>query len=206
MREFRTGYFAAPRQTDRFSEPGYVQCRVNVTMPPCSAFAGETMSLPFTDGPARRARLTRVCGVNKNHAQSSGFSLVGNKVLQLPESPAMQSRPDSLPCLDVGADISQVFHADFACTGTQRFRNNGFAGFMVDVLDMPLLAPGDSLEFALGSAATVGLETTAMGKVNVPVVPELSAAPDLASAGRCEVVFAHVDTNNAVTSLMMQKT
>lgn len=152
---------------------------------------------PFSDFPAYRACLTRVGGVDVNHAQASGFGLVGDEALQLPESPAMQSSPDSLSGLDVGADVGQVFHADFACAGAQSFRNDGFAGFVVNRFDMPLFTPGDSLEFAFSCAATVGLETTAMGKVDVAVVPQFSASPDLAGAGYSEVILTHVKPKNA---------
>jgi len=131
------------------------------------------MPLPFSDFPAHRACSTRVGGVDVDHAQTSGFGLVFDEALQLPEGPAMQSCPDTLPSLDTGADVGQVFHADFAGSGTDGFCDDGFAGFVVDVLDMLLLAPGDSPQFALCSAATVGLETTTMGKVDVAVMPQL---------------------------------
>lgn len=155
------------------------------------------MPLPFSDSPADRTRLARIGGVNVDHAQSDGFSLIGDKVLQLSEGPAVQPCPDSLSGLDVSADIGQVFHADFAGSSAQRFRNNGFAGFVVHVPSMSFLAPRDSLEFAPCGTATVGLEATTMGKVDVPVMPEFPAAPDLASAGSCEVILAHIDTENA---------
>lgn len=198
MREFRLGY-SSPRCPDRGSEHGDISTRVDVGVGRVATRTGKSMLIPFSNSPAHRACLARVGRVNKCHAQPRGFGFVSNKVLQLPESPAMQPRPDALSGLDVGANIGQVFHADFACAGAHRFRDDGLADFVVDVLNMPILTPGDSLEFALGGAATFGLETTAMGKVNVPVVPEFTAAPDLASAGGSEVVFAHVNPENAAT-------
>lgn len=197
MREFRTGYFAAPCLADRRDKPGYVQRRVNVTMPPSSARTGKAMLNPFSDLPAHAANLRRVRGVNVNHGQPRGFGLVGSEILELSECPAMQSSPDALPGLNAGSYVGQVFHANFASADAQSFRNDGFAGFVVDVLDMPLLATGDSFELAFSSSATVGLETTAMGKVFVAVVPQLSAAPDLAGAGGCEVILANVYPENA---------
>lgn len=197
MRELRTGYFAAPRSADRLCEPGNISGSVAVRVQPCSARTREAMPLSFSDSPAHAACLRRVSGVDIDHAQSGGFGLVGNKVLQLTESPAMQPSPDTLPGLDVGPDVGQAFHADFACAGTQGFRNDGFAGFVVDCFDMPLLTTGDSAKLAFSSSATVGLKATSMGKVDVPVVPEFSAAPDLASAGNCEVILTHVNPKNA---------
>lgn len=157
------------------------------------------MPLPFSDSPAHRACLARVGRVNINHGQTGGFSFVSNEVLKLPECPAMQPRSNAPPGLDVGADMRQVFHADFTGSIADSLRNKGLAGFVVDVLNMPPLTPGDSLEFALGGAATVGLETTAMGKVNVPLVAEIPAAPDLAGAGCCEVIFPNIYPANAAT-------
>lgn len=157
------------------------------------------MPLPFSDGPTSRAGLACVGRFHEDHVQPGGFGLVGHKVPKLPEGPAVQPSPDPLPGLDIGADVGQVFHADFAGSGTQGFGDDGFAGFVVDMANMPFLAPGDSLEFALSGAATVGLETTAMGKVNIPVVPEFPATPDLASAGCSEVILANIDPANAAT-------
>jgi len=53
--------------------------------------------------------------------------------------------------------VGQVFHADLGRARAQGFVYDSLAGFVVDVLYAPFLAPGDSLEFALGCAAAVGL-------------------------------------------------
>lgn len=158
------------------------------------------MPLPLSDFPAHRAFLRRVGGVDVRHGQASGFGFVGHKPLKLPESPAMQSRPNQLPGLDVGPDVGQILHADFTRTGTDCFGNDGLADFVVHCFNMPRLTPRDSLKFALCGAATVGLETTAMGKVDVPVVPQLPAAPDLAGTAGREVIFTNVEPENATTS------
>ena len=155
------------------------------------------MLRPLSKFPTHAACLRRVCRVNKHNTKPSSLSLVSGEVLKLPESPTMQPCPDPLSGLDVGANVGQGFHADFSGTGTDSFGNDGSTGFVVDVLDMPLFAPGDSAELAFSSHATIGLETTTMGKVNVPVMPEFSAPPDLAGAGGREVVLAHVNAENA---------
>ena len=158
------------------------------------------MPLPFSDFPAYRARLAGVSGADVHHGQASAFGLVGDKVLKLPECPAVQARPDSFPGRDAGADVGQVFHTDFTRTGEDCFGNDGLAHFVVDVLHTPLFTTGDSPELAFGSPATVGLETATISKVNVAVVPEFPAAPDLAGAGCSEVVFANVDAEYTSTS------
>lgn len=152
---------------------------------------------PFSKFPANRTSLARIGGVNVRHGQPGTLRFVGDKLLQLPESPSMQSSPDSLSSLDVGADMGQVFHSDFTGPGTDSFCNDGLARFVVRMLHMPLLTTRDSTELAFSSPATVGLKTTTMGKVFVAVVPQLSAAPDLAGAGSREVGFPHVNPQSA---------
>lgn len=193
MREFRLVY-NSPRRTDRLGEPGNVLGRIHVRVQPCSARAGEAVLLPLSDGPAYRARLAGICGVDIGHAQSNAFSLIGNEVLELPKRPAVQSGPDSLTGLEVGSDMRQILHADFAGPNAQRLRNDGLAGFVVHMGHVPTLVPGDSLELALGCAATVGLETTAMGKVAVTLVPQLPAAEYLATTRGGEIVFPDIHT------------
>lgn len=199
MREYRTGYFAAPCNADRLCKSSYVQCRINVTMPLNSARTGEAMLDPFSDFPAHATCLRRVSGVNVTHGQPGTLRFVGNKVLQLPESPSVQPRPDSLPSLDVGSNVGQVFHPDFACSRTDSFRDDGLTDFVVDCFDMPLFTTGDSAELAFSSPATVGLESPTMGKVLIAVVPQFTAAPDLASTGSREVVLAHINPANTTT-------
>lgn len=63
--------------------------------------------------------MTCVGRFHEDHVQPGGFGLVGHKVPKLPEGPAVQPSPDPLPGLDIGADVGQVFHADFAGSGTQ---------------------------------------------------------------------------------------
>lgn len=200
MREFRTGYFAAPHQTDRSGEPGNIATRVDVAVSPASTRTGKAMLDQFSNFPAGTTRLRRVSGVDITHAQANPLRFVGDKVLQLTKGPSVQPRPDPLSGLDVGADVGQVFHTDFAGSDSSRFRNDGFAGLVVYVFDMPLFAPGDNLKFALCSAATVGLETPAIGKVFVAVVPQFSAAPDLSRTGCREIIFTNINPANAAAS------
>ena len=152
---------------------------------------------PFSNFPAHRARLARVGGVDIDNSETSPLRLVGHKVLQLPKGPTVQSRSDALTGLNTLPDMRQVFHANLAGSRGQGLGNNGFTDLVVDVFHMPLLTPGDSFEFALGGAATVGLETTAMGKVNIALVSQLVATPDLASAGRGEIIFPDINPKNA---------
>ena len=56
------------------------------------------------------------------------------------------------------------------------------------------------MQLAFGCAATVGLKSPAVGKVFIAVVPQLSATPDLASAGCSEIFFAHVHPTNTAAS------
>lgn len=197
MREYRTGYIAAPCGADRLRKPSYVTTRVDITVRPVATRTGEAMLHPFSNFPAHRARLARVGGVDIDNSETGPLRLVGHKVLQLPKGPTVQSRSDALTGLNTLPNMRQVFHANLAGSRGQSLGNNGFTDLVVNVFHMPLLTPGDSFEFALGGAATVGLETTAMGKVNITLVSQLVATPDLASAGRGEIVFPDINPQNA---------
>jgi hypothetical protein len=75
MREFRTGYFSAPCDADRLRKPSYVQCRVDVTMPPSSARTGKAMLHPLSKFPAHATSLRRVGGVNKCHSNGRDMDI-----------------------------------------------------------------------------------------------------------------------------------
>lgn len=199
MREFEGRVTYAPCQTDRSSKLCNIATRVDVTVSTASTRTRKTMFHALSDFPAHVACLRRVGGVDIDHGQSGRLRLVLDKGLQLPESPTMQTSPDALSCLDVGADVGQVFHPDLACARPGSFFNDGFAGFVVNMLHMSLLTTGDRAELAFSGPATVGLETTTMGKVFVAVVPQFSAAPDLASTGSREVILTNVKPENATT-------
>ena len=198
MREFRTSY-NAPCSADRRCKPSYVNGRVNVRVPLSSARTGEAVLRPFSDFPADRACLTRVGGVDVGHYKAKPLRLVGNKVLQLAKRPSVQAPSDALSGLDVGANVRQVFHADFPRAGSDRLCNDSLADFVVHVLHMPLLTPGESPQLTLGCTAPVGLKTATMGKVLVAVMPQFSAPEHLASAGCSEIVFPHVATHRTAT-------
>jgi hypothetical protein len=111
----------------------------------------------------------------------------------------MQTGTNPFACLDAITDMCQVFHADLPHMQTLRLLDNSFGYFVVHVFDMPPLPTRDSSQLPPGSTATVGLETTAMGKVKIPVKPEFPATKDLATTRGGEIVFAHIDTQNATT-------
>ena len=148
---------------------------------------------PLSDCPAHATGLRRVSRVDEHHGQSFRLGFVSDKILKLTKRPAMQPRSDSFPALDPSANMGQVFHTNFTRAGNDGFCNNGLAGFVVDVLDMPHLTPGDSLELPLGGSATVGLEATTIGKVDVAVMPQFPTTPDLAGTGGGEIIFSNVD-------------
>ena len=195
MREFRTIY-SAPCSADRLCKPSYVQRRIHVAMPPSSARTGEAMLRPFSNCPADTTGLRGISRVHENNLQASRFCFVGNKVLKLSEGPAMQPSPNPLPSFNVGSDVGQILHADLTGSREDGFGNDGLAGFVVDVLDMPLLSPGDSQELPFRSPATVGLKPATMGKEFVSVVSELSATKHLARAGSRKIIFSYIHSKN----------
>ena len=155
------------------------------------------MLRPFSDCPADATGLRGVSRVHEYNLQASRFRFVGNKVLKLPERPAMQPSPNPLSGLNVGSDVGEILHPDLTGSREDGFGNDGLAGFVVDVLDMPLLSPGDSQELPFRSPATVGLKPATMGKEFISVVSELSATKHLARAGSRKIVFAYVHTKDS---------
>ena len=196
MREFRLAY-SSPCSTDGFCKTGYVYRRVHVGVPLVSARTGEVMLIPFSNSPTDRASLTRVGRVDVCHGDTQSLDLVGYKILQLPEGPTMQSAPHPLPRTNTIADMGQVFHANFPHMQRPSLLSDSFGNFVVYVFDMPPLPTGENPELAPGSPAPVGLETTAMGKVAVTLVPQLPATKDLATARGGEIVFPNIHPKNA---------
>ena len=191
MREYRLVY-SSPCGADRLRKTGYVYGRIHVRVPPISARTGKAMLHPFSDGPAHRASLAGISGVDVLHGDTDTLGLVGNKVLQLPECPTMQASANALACPDAITDMRQIFHADFSHVQSVRFLNDGLGYFVVDVFDMPPLPTRDSPQFPLGGTATVGLETTTMGKVFVPFKTQLPATKDLATTCGGEIVLSYI--------------
>jgi hypothetical protein len=181
MREYRLVY-GSPHRSGRSGESRYVPTCVQVAVCAIPTAAHEAMLGALTDGTAHRARLAGVGGVDVLDRDSGRFGLVLDEALKLPERPAMQSGAHALAGLDPLADVGQIFHPDRAGPGLECYRDDLLAGLVVDVADMPRLAPGDGPQLSPGCAATVGLQATAMGKVAVSVVPQLLAAEHLASA------------------------
>lgn len=154
------------------------------------------MLIPFSDIPAYRARLARIGGVDVYHGESCGFGLVGDKNLQLPESPSVQSCAHPLSRLDAVADMRQVFHAYLPHVQPLRFPNDALGYFVVDVFDMPPLTPGESAQLTPGCAAPIGLKTATIGKVLVAAMPQFSAAEDLATARGGEIVLPGINVHH----------
>ena len=196
MREFRLVY-NSPCRTDRLRKTGNVYGRIHVRVPPISARTGEAMLIPFSNSPTNRAGLARVSRVDECHGDANALRLVGHKILQLAKGPSVQAGTNSFPCFDAITDVRQVFHADFPHIQPLRFLNDGLGHFMVDVFDMPTLPTRDNPQFPPGGAATVGLKTTAMGKVSITFKAQLPATKDLATACGGEIVFSDIYTQNS---------
>ena len=212
MLEFRTAY-NAPCGTGKFRKPGYVPTRIDLCITwvhikwtyvlqrsvcQVPTGTGKAMLHPFSKPSTDVAGLGGIGRFHEFNLEPDSFGLVSDKVLKLAEGPAMQPRPHPAPGLDAGPDMSEVLHAEAGGPSLEGLRDDGFAGDVVDVADMPLLLAGDGLELPFGSTATVGLEAAAGGKITIPVMPELPAAKHLSRAGGSEVVFpdiqAHGDT------------
>ena len=154
------------------------------------------MLIPFSDSPAHRTCLARIGGVDVHHGESQGFGLIGDKILQLPKGPPVQTCANPFSRFDAVTNMRQVFHADCPHVQPLCLLNDGLGHFMVDVFDMPPFPTGDSAQLFFGGATTVGLETAAMGKVAVTFKPQFPAAKDLATARGGEIVLPNIDTQH----------
>jgi hypothetical protein len=194
MREFRTVY-NAPCGTGKHRKPGYVPTRVDVAVCQIPTGTGEAMLHPLPKSSTGVAGLGGVGRFHEFNPEPDGFGLVPHQVLKLAEGPAMQPRPHPLPGLDPGPDMGEILHAEDASPRLEGLRDDGFAGDVVDVADMPLLFARDGLELPLGSPATVGLESAAGGEVAIPVMPELATPKKFAGAECGEVVFPDIQAH-----------
>ena len=191
MREYRLVY-DSPHRSGRSGESRYVPTCVQVAVCAIPTAAHEAMLRALTDTPAHRARLAGVGGVDVLDRDPGRFGLVLHEALKLPERPAMQAGAHALAGLDALADVGQILHPDRVDACVQCLRDDCLAGLVVDVADMPCLAPGDGPQLSPGCSATVGLQATAMGKVDVSLMPQVTAAKDLASADGGQIVFPDI--------------
>jgi hypothetical protein len=95
----------------------------------------------------------------------------------------------------MGPDMGEVLHSEDGHPRLKGMGDDGLAGDVVDVADMPLLPPGDGPELPFGSTATVGLESAAGGKVSIPVMPEFPATKDLTGTDGSEIVLPHIQAH-----------
>jgi len=109
-----------------------------------------------TDMQATRATFGRISRIDRSDFNACGSRLVFDKATELGERPAVQvsgHKPFRPP-----AYARQIFQDD-ALPALIGAGNDALADAVVRVRDKSILAPGDTLEHALGGAAAVGLET-----------------------------------------------
>ena len=197
MREFRTAYIA-PCRTGKSRKPGYVPTRVDVAVCQVPTGTAEAVLHPFPKPSTDIAGLGGIGRFHEFNLEAGSFGLVLGKSLKLAEGPSMQPRPYPDPGLDASTDVGKILHAEGGSPRPNGLGDDGLAGYMVDVADMPLLLAGDGLELPFGGTATVGLETTPGGEVSIPVMPKLSPSEYLAGAGGGEVVFPDIQTRRKI--------
>ena len=160
--------------------------------PKTTVFAHETMLHPFAQAGAPRTGLARIGGVDVFDRDSGGLGFVFDEGLQLPPGPTMKPRSHAFPRLDPFADMGEVFHDDFTRPYPNRFGDDGFARFVVYVLDAPRLFAGDLPELLFRALAAVGLKTPTQGKIPIALIAQVLAAKNLARADGSEVVFPDI--------------
>jgi hypothetical protein len=185
--------YSRPWQRGTTANPGKVSTGVAVGVrPETTLITHETMLDALADTSTIGARLAGEGRIDVFHRNACRLGLVFDKGLKLPKSPAMQSRSHALASLDAAAEVAQVFHHDLGSPYAQRFGNDRFARFVVDVLNTSPLFARDLPKLLFGALAAVGLKTSAKGKVLVAPMAQLPAAPYLARAGGSEIVFSDI--------------
>ena len=158
--------------------------------PKTTVFAHETMLHPFAQAGAPRTGLARIGGVDVFDRDSGGLGFVFDEGLQLPPGPTMKPRSHAFPRLDPFADMGEVFHDDFTRPHPNRFGDDGFARFVVYVLDAPRLFAGDLPELLFRTLAAVGLKTPTQGKISITLIAQVLAASQ--APFECRHVVAHM--------------
>ena len=158
------------------------------------------MLYPFAQFMTHRARLTRVCRINVIDTDPHGLGLVGNKVLQLPPRPPVESCSHPFPRLDPVTDMGQVLKTNF--TGTTRYGlcHNSLGNAVVHMRNVTTLFTRDTPELLLRALGTVGLETTPMRQELVPIVPQFSTIKDPSTGSRSDLVLTHIHSKHHTTS------
>jgi len=189
--------YGRPWQRGTTANPGKVSTGVAVGVrPETTLVAHKTMLDAPSQRSTARARLAGVGGIDVLDRDPCRLGLVFDKALKLPECPAVQSRPHALAGLDAVADVGEVLHHDLGRPEAQRFGNDRFARFVVDVGNASPLFARDLPQLLFGALAAVGLQTTTKSKVAVALVAQFPAAPYLARAGGSEIVFSDIHAHD----------
>jgi len=196
----RPGY-GDPGTLGRGSQLGKIPTRVQVAVRQVSTGrTGKTMLQPSTETTTHRASLRTVGGIDDGHCQPHTFGLVAHEGLKLCERPPMQPGTNAFASLDVFADVREVFQNNGRSARSEGFRDDGLAGFVVDMLHVPGFATGDFAEQLFGTLRAVALKPTTKGKILVAGVTETTATDDLSGGGGSQVILAHVYPHAAATS------
>jgi hypothetical protein len=178
------------------ANPGKIPTCVQVGVRPETTITLET--IPHSRAPlsAGRAGLARIGGVHVLDCDPHRTCLVFYKVLQLPESPAVQSGTGAPTRADAFTDVRQVFHHDPGRSDTTGFHNNTFTRFVVDMSDTPPLFAGDLPESLPRTLAAVGLQATTQGQMLIAPMAQGFTAPDPARAAGGECIFPDIHAHD----------
>jgi hypothetical protein len=104
----------------------------------------------------------------------------------------MQTGAHTLPRFDAVSDMRQVFHCKSRNTEALRLLDYRFTNFVVDLSHVPLFSAGDFAEQLSCALRAVGLETTAQGKMAVPLVAQPATAKEVAGTRGREIILSDI--------------
>src|SRR5690348_3637411 len=85
--------YIGPSRKGSLAKPGKVRCRIDIAVRPATTVTAKAVLDPQSDLSTVVAGLTRIGGIDEHRSNAGPSRLVGDEILQLPEGPAMQSRP-----------------------------------------------------------------------------------------------------------------
>jgi len=179
-----------------FAELGDVPCGIEVSVeaePTLLALEYASVSVPSFDVSADATFLTGVFWVHEYDVLSKGFRFVGEKSLELAETPATEQSVES-PSVCLCSLYFQVFQSE----GVRIRLNNTFAKAVVDVSDKPVFPSAESFQMPLCGTGAFFLETTLQPLVFAFHSPYLTAVEELTVTGDYGIGNSPIDAENVV--------
>lgn len=143
-----------------------------------------------------RASLRRVGGVDGLGFDPNSFGLVGNKGLELKETPPVQSCPDTLSCSDAVTDACQALHHDNTSVNGLCLSDDGLGEDVVLVAHPTVFFARQPVQMPFRGICALGLKPFSECQESIPTITNCSTG-DNSAGGECKhIVFPEINTKN----------